>query len=801
MTVNFKRTAVCIALSLSAIGLLSGCLLSTTPEANVATAVPAVVPALSPTPVPAIPLPDAANALRLGDYTTAQTLYTAAITTGDKCTALYALGVTNLNAGQPVDAEAALTRALTECPPTFAAYAERGEARRAQGATRSADAAADYQAALSLQPGLIDSYLYERLSWVAGSTAAQVKYLQLAASAPRYLAGTFALRDQIASAALTASDPVNAVNQYDLILAQAADENYRASVEVEAGNALLTLAQHIAAQTPTAPVATTAAPTAISAPVNAALTRYKLVITGSPDSPAALPALIALINAGQPVDVVLRTRINAAHANYMPVVSYLPDYLKTTPANTVPASLYFWLGQSQRGVGNTAEALNAFQKVRDAYPADPLASTAALEQGRTQFVAQNYPAAISAYLACAAAYPNSIDAPEALLRAGIIAQTYADAGQAVTIYDKLGTQYPKSDQARTGLFSVGLLLAPTDPTRAASFFGRAGDAHGLLWQGKMLSKTGNSSAAQQAWASASTLEPDSFFGMRAYDLLHNLAAYRPAIALRFPVSSDSERAAAENWLRQTFTLGSASTALSPPLASDGRLTRGTALWTLGWVPEARAEFDALKIARQDDPAALYQLAVYESGIGDTSAAIDATARLIALSKQPTPSIPAAIARLAYPTPFTDAVLASASEFKIDPLYFYALMRLESKFDPLARSGSDARGLTQIVPTTAQDIVDRLGWPANFAQSDLYRPQISLRLGAYYVDYVRRYIGNYPAAILAGYNAGPGNAKNWVQQVGDDVDQLYELIGSNSQAQDYVRYTYEFDTRYRLLYGG
>jgi soluble lytic murein transglycosylase len=797
--VKSNRTAISIAFSLMALLLCSACLLNSATEVGGTPGAPTFPPVFTPTPTSPDPLPDAANALIIADYTTAQTLYTAAIATTNKCAALYGLGVTDLNAGQPVDAEAALTRALTECPSTFNAYVQRGEARHAQGTTRNADASSDYQAALTLHPGLIDSYLYEHLSLTANSPAEQFKYLQLAANAPRYLAGTFALRSKIARTVLDANDPVNAVNQYDLILAQATDTDYRAGVEVEAGNALMQLAKNISAQTPTAAVPPTALPTQY----NVAFVRYKLVITNSPDSPAALDALIGLVNAGQPVDIVLRTQINTTHGKYAPVVSYLPPYLSTTPANKIPASLYFWLGQSQRGVGNTAEALNAFQKVRDAYPSDPLASTAALEQGRTQFVAKNYPAAIAAYLACAAAYPNSADAPEALSRAGIIAQTYGDAGQAVTIYDKLGAAYPKSDQAQSGLFSAGMILAPTDPTRAATFFGRAGDAHGLLWQGKMLTKIGNTSAAKQAWIAADANAPGTFFSLRAHDLLNNLAAYRPAGTVRFPVSNDAERTAAEAWLRQVFNLGSVSTALSADLAQDGRLTRGAELWALGWQPEARAEFDAFETAKRDDPAAMYQLAVYENSIGDYSAGLIAATRLINLSKQPAESVPAYIARLAYPVPFRDSLLAATSEFKVDPLYFSALIRLESNFDPLAKSGSDARGLTQIVPATAQDIVGHLGWPPNFAVSDLYRPQISLRMGAFYVDFVRRYIGDYPAAILAGYNAGPGNAKNWVQQAGADVDQLYEIIGAsnNTQAQAYIRYTYEFNELYRHLYGG
>ncbi len=802
---------------------LSACLLSSD-IGVVNTAIPptSAMLLLTPTNVPADLLPNAATALEAGDYDNARTQYTAAISIqATHCAALYGLGVTNLRTGKFADSETALTQLLTDCPPSaqnviqsFRAYVQRGEARRALG--NAAGAINDYGQAVTIRPGVIDSYLYERMAMALTSPngptdpTAYVQFLRKAADAPRYLAGTFGLRDELAQAL---NDPAGAVSQYDLILAQATNADYRAQVEVEAGNALLKMAQSAAAQAvpqsnPTLAVSPTAPPavqTALAGQFALAFARYRLVLSTYPDSSAALDALIALVNNNQPVDTLLRTKINVANSNYAPVVSYLPGYLSATPASQIPATLYLWLGQAQRGVGYNDLALAAFQKVRDAYPSDPLASTAALEQGRTYFTEKNYPAAITAYLAVATAYPKSADAPEASWRAGYIAQTFGDPNQAVTIYDQLGTQYPGTDRATQGSFSAGMILAPTDPARAAAFFGRAGDAHGLLWQGKMLQKAGNTNAARQAWTAAEAQAPGTFFSLRAHDLLNNLTPY-PNAKIRLPVSSDAERTAAETWLRQTFKLPTVSTSLTPDLASDGRLTRGTELWALGWEPEARAEFDALQQANLNNPLPLYQLAVYWHGIGANSASLLAATRLIKNANQPVASIPAYIARLAYPIPYSDLLLAAAQQYKVDPLIFASLIRLESNFDAQAHSVSDARGLTQIVPTTAQDIVTRLGWPPNFTVEDLYRPVISLPLGAYYVDFVRRYLGGNAAATLAGYNAGPGAALNWLQQAekavggADDIDWLYETIDSQ-QAEDYIQYTYEFNAEYRLLYGG
>src|SRR5262249_36008188 len=144
-----------------------------------------------------------------------------------KCSALYQLGVINLRARQYADAEIVLTRALTECQPTFHAYIERGEARRQLG--KNTDAVADYSQAETLKPGLIDSYLYERM-WMASSNTS---LLAQAADAPRYLAGQFALREQLAQVYLDSNDTASALKQYEAILAASQKPGYKAQVEVE----------------------------------------------------------------------------------------------------------------------------------------------------------------------------------------------------------------------------------------------------------------------------------------------------------------------------------------------------------------------------------------------------------------------------------------------------------------------------------------------------------------------------------------------------------------------------------------
>jgi soluble lytic murein transglycosylase len=735
---------------------------------------PTVYAAPSPSPIPPDPIPGAAKALADGDFDAARTQYTTALATPAlTCEALYGLGMTELRAQQYPVAESYFTRSLKECQPTFRAYVNRGEARRLQTG-RGRDAAADYQEALTLRPSVLDSYLYERIYLATND----VTMLARAADAPRYLAGQFYLRNLLAAKYLETEEPLKAIKQYEAILAAATKPDYRAEVAVNAAKA------ELAGGLP-----------------DVAYQRLNAVIKDSADSPAALQALILLVNGNQSVDLLTRSKINVKNGNYAPVLQVLTDYVANTPPEEIAPEYYVLLGIAQRQTLPEAKtAIATFQLVRERYPTDPQAAVATLELGRTYFNAKDYLNAVNTYITVANNYPNAPEAPEALWRAGYLAQTYLDAKQAVPIYGQLVGRYPQTERAKQAAFDAGLILSATDPANAATFFEKAGDTRGLLWQGKMLSKVGKAGEARKVWETAAARDPNDFFSQRARDLLDNRAPYQPLAKFDLNLgSTDADRVAAENWLRAAFNQPYLQAALPEALNADPMLRRGTELWALGWTQAARAEFDALQEAKKDDATSLFPLAVYYRGLGIYRSSVIAAARVIALAQKPYQTLPAYLLRLAYPVYYADLTVREAQTYKVDPLFYAALIRLESLWEYDALSVSDARGLTQVIPTTANDIFGRLQWPPNFTPDDLYRPIISLRYGAYYVDFVRRYLGGNLAGTLAGYNAGPGAASGWLKTAGDDLDLLYETITSG-QAQDYVRITYENFTAYRYLYG-
>lgn len=104
---------------------------------------------------------------------------------------------------------------------------------------------------------------------------------------------------------------------------------------------------------------------------------------------------------------------------------------------------------------------------------------------------------------------------------------------------------------------------------------------------------------------------------------------------------------------------------------------------------------------------------------------------------------------------------------------HALIRQESEFDPNALSASDARGLMQMLPGTAKHVAHE----NNFGDEtpNLFDTATSLRYGAAYVNELQTEFNGFLPEVIAAYNAGPSNVKNWVTRMGDPSQQRIDTV--------------------------
>jgi soluble lytic murein transglycosylase len=96
---------------------------------------------------------------------------------------------------------------------------------------------------------------------------------------------------------------------------------------------------------------------------------------------------------------------------------------------------------------------------------------------------------------------------------------------------------------------------------------------------------------------------------------------------------------------------------------------------------------------------------------------------------------------------------------------HGITRQESSFDKRAVSHAGARGMMQLMPGTAREQADKMGYGYDGGRltSD---PNYNVMLGsAYFQRLLNQWDGSYPLAV-ASYNAGSGNVRKWVRAYGD-----------------------------------
>jgi soluble lytic murein transglycosylase-like protein len=102
------------------------------------------------------------------------------------------------------------------------------------------------------------------------------------------------------------------------------------------------------------------------------------------------------------------------------------------------------------------------------------------------------------------------------------------------------------------------------------------------------------------------------------------------------------------------------------------------------------------------------------------------------------------------SPYDGLITESAQRNGVDPALLKGLIRQESNFDPAARSGAGAVGLTQLMPATA----------AGLGVADPTDPAQAIEGGARYLRAQLDRFGGDEAKALAAYNAGPGAVQRY-----------------------------------------
>jgi len=153
---------------------------------------------------------------------------------------------------------------------------------------------------------------------------------------------------------------------------------------------------------------------------------------------------------------------------------------------------------------------------------------------------------------------------------------------------------------------------------------------------------------------------------------------------------------------------------------------------------------------------------------------------------------------AYPRPYGETVRAAVSEFQFDAALVYAIMREESLYRPEVQSAAGARGLMQLITPTAKRIAQALGVNP-FEPENLYRPEINVRFGTYYLKKLSGEFDGARQLVIAAYNAGPEAVNGWTARGGaEPLDRFVDSVPYN-ETRRYLRRVLRSYRVYQLLY--
>lgn len=747
----------------------------------------------TPTPAPAEVIDDSTLDLFYGDWDAAQAGFEQILgmpsSEEEQGRALLGLGKTLLQAGRLEEAAERLNQfaqGYQDHPLLADGYFLLGQIYQQLG--DDVLTIQNLDSYLTIRPGILDAYIeevigdaYRRL----GQPLEATDFYQRAVEAPR-LGSSLPLQIKIGRSYYEAGEYPSAVTIFEGVYSLASDSATKASMNLLAGLAYEAMGDYASAYQ-----------------------HYQDSVQQYPEEDSSYQGLITLVNAGVAVDDFQRGLVDYYAEAYEPALAALNRALEL---NFNSESLYY-RALARRELGDVYGALEDFQWIIEVFPDDSRWVDAWFEKADTEWsYLSDVNTGISTYLDFVQLAPDRIEAAEALFAVARMYERQDQLEEAARVWMRIPTEFPTSSLTFRSAFLSGITmfrLQEFESARTAFLFADAlakntvDRAAARLWVGKSLQASGNMEAAREAWQTAADVDPTGYYSERAEDLLEGNAPFAPGGNVNLEVNWESEKAAAEVWLRERFTIPSADAldVLDPTLASDIRLHRAEEYWRLGLFSLAKSEFDSLRSSVSRDAESTYRLMQRMLELGLYQPAIFAARQVLDLAgfdDAGTLEAPIYFNHIRFGVYYDDLILGEAERYDFDPLFLLSVARQESLFEGFITSYANARGLMQVIPTTGQEIATKLGWPPNYSSEDLYRPTVSVRFGTEYLAQQRDRFDGDPYAMLSAYNAGPGNTLAWMELADGDPDLFLEILRLE-QPRNYIRSIYEFYSLYTLFY--
>lgn len=158
------------------------------------------------------------------------------------------------------------------------------------------------------------------------------------------------------------------------------------------------------------------------------------------------------------------------------------------------------------------------------------------------------------------------------------------------------------------------------------------------------------------------------------------------------------------------------------------------------------------------------------------------------------------AKYAYPTEHFELIEAECEVAEIDPYLVCAIIKAESGFDETAISPVGAIGLMQVMPDTAQWILEKNNVNNDeIVNLDLQNPVENITIGIKYLDFLLDYWQGDLEIAVASYNAGQNKVSEWINNgTWDGTLENAEDI-PYSETRNYVTKVFKYYEKYLAEY--
>src|SRR5690606_3685056 len=153
----------------------------------------------------------------------------------------------------------------------------------------------------------------------------------------------------------------------------------------------------------------------------------------------------------------------------------------------------------------------------------------------------------------------------------------------------------------------------------------------------------------------------------------------------------------------------------------------------------------------------------------------------------------------YPVKYEGIIVEMSDKYEVDPHLIAAIIRVESNFQTGRESHKGAVGLMQLMPTTAEWIIELTDMDKFTVQELKFNPESNIELGVWYIKHLLdRFDGDLIKSVAA-YNAGPGNVIRWLEE--GTWDGSYESADQIpfGETRKYVQKVIYYYNKYKELY--